>query len=80
MVATLPLDIWWLVCGELTARRDFDALYNFSLTSRTMANFALPNLYRYGIHTLKLCHFTTLPPKAAAALARRLGVRGILPS
>ncbi|CAK7203924.1 hypothetical protein SEUCBS139899_006674 [Sporothrix eucalyptigena] len=45
MHATLPLDLWWLICEELTTRRDFNALYNFSRVSRTMANFALPNLY-----------------------------------
>ncbi|ERT01240.1 uncharacterized protein SPSK_07313 [Sporothrix schenckii 1099-18] len=45
MSASLPLDVWLLVCEELTASRDFDALYNFSRVSRTMANFALPSLY-----------------------------------
>ncbi|OAA67060.1 hypothetical protein SPI_01636 [Niveomyces insectorum RCEF 264] len=45
MESALPLDVWWLVCEELTARREFGALYNFSLASRTTANLALPNLY-----------------------------------
>ncbi|EPE10990.1 hypothetical protein F503_06085 [Ophiostoma piceae UAMH 11346] len=50
MAGTLPLDIWWLVCEELTAGLDFDGLYNFARTCRTMANFALPSLY--SIHEL----------------------------
>ena len=43
MAGTLPLDIWWLVCEELTAGLDFDGLYNFARTCRTMANFAFPS-------------------------------------
>lgn len=49
-VPALPIDIWLLVCQELTARQDFTSLFNFALASRTMASLALPNLY--SIHEL----------------------------
>ncbi|TPX09423.1 uncharacterized protein E0L32_009311 [Thyridium curvatum] len=46
----LPTDIWWMVILELTARRDFNTLLATSTVSKTLAGFALPQLY--SIHEL----------------------------
>ena len=42
----LPQEIWWLVSQEFTNRRDFTSLFNLARVNRSMANMALPSLYR----------------------------------
>lgn len=42
----LPQEIWWLVSQEFTARRDFLSLFSLAQVNRSMANMALPLLYR----------------------------------
>lgn len=42
----LPQEIWWLVSQEFTSRRDFLSLFNLARVNRSMANMALPLLYR----------------------------------
>ena len=39
--------IRWLVCQELTARRDFHSIFTFALVSQSAAHVALPLLYRH---------------------------------
>ncbi|EOO00638.1 hypothetical protein UCRPA7_3868 [Phaeoacremonium minimum UCRPA7] len=46
----LPQELWWLVCQELVARRDFNSLFNCALVSKDFAAHALPLLY--SIHEL----------------------------
>lgn len=46
----LPQELWWLVCQELVARRDFNSLFNCAMVSKDFAAHALPLLYRYVNH------------------------------
>jgi hypothetical protein len=43
----LPQEIWLIVSEELANRRDFMGLFNLARVNRSMANLALPCLYRF---------------------------------
>lgn len=47
MAPALPDDILHLLCEELGAQDQFDALFNCACASRSLAIPALTNLYRY---------------------------------
>ncbi len=43
---TLPADVLFLICEELSVREDFTGLFNCALTSKSLAGSALLWLYR----------------------------------
>jgi hypothetical protein len=46
MAVILPHDILHLICAELGHRRDFNSLFNITVSSKQLAQSALPSLYR----------------------------------
>jgi hypothetical protein len=47
MAVTLPNEILHLICVELVHQHDFNSLFNVALSSKQLAQSALPNLYRW---------------------------------
>jgi len=50
MASGLPLEIWYIINQELTARRDFNSLFRFALVCRSAAQLTLPLLYSIHEH------------------------------
>lgn len=46
MAVTLPHDILHLICVELGHQRDFNSLFYIAVSSKQLAQSAVPNLYR----------------------------------